>query len=244
MVGVSLVYGGLVALAAGGVALLSRRWRRPGLVTVAGGLVALLTGFALPARERRAGIPRSRLDEFVPAYQFHESHAARVNTDCSVAYDAIKRVTAPEIAFFRTLTAIRRLGRPGPESILSAPDQVPLIDVATRTGFVALANDPGVEIVIGTLVIAPPESIARQPTTPAEFAALRRPGMAKAVMNFRLAADAGGACLVTTETRVFATDPRTTGRFARYWRVIYPGSALIRRMWLRAVKRRAERSAG
>jgi len=25
-----------------------------------------------------------------------------------------------------------------------------------------------------------------------------------------------------------------------YWRVIYPGSALIRRMWLRAIKKRAE----
>jgi hypothetical protein len=32
--------------------------------------------------------------------------------------------------------------------------------------------------------------------------------------------------------------------FAAYWRVIYPGSALIRRMWLRAVKRRAESPVG
>jgi len=29
-------------------------------------------------------------------------------------------------------------------------------------------------------------------------------------------------------------------RFQLYWRVIYPGSALIRRMWLRAIKQRAE----
>jgi len=31
----------------------------------------------------------------------------------------------------------------------------------------------------------------------------------------------------------------TRRRFAGYWRIIYPGSALIRRMWLRAVARRA-----
>ena len=31
-------------------------------------------------------------------------------------------------------------------------------------------------------------------------------------------------------------------RFALYWRVIYPGSALIRRMWLRALRLRAERA--
>ncbi len=45
---------------------------------------------------------------------------------------------------------------------------------------------------------------------------------------------------LTTETRVFATDSRARRRFAVYWRVIYPGSALIRRSWLDAIKRRAE----
>ena len=59
-------------------------------------------------------------------------------------------------------------------------------------------------------------------------------------MNF-LVEDAGpGVCLVTTETRVYATDPSAAGTFARYWRLIYPGRALIRRMWLRAIKQRAE----
>jgi len=33
-------------------------------------------------------------------------------------------------------------------------------------------------------------------------------------------------------------------RFAAYWRVIYPGSALIRVMWLRAIKQRAEAASG
>jgi hypothetical protein len=41
---------------------------------------------------------------------------------------------------------------------------------------------------------------------------------------------------------VFATDPASCRRFAVYWRVIYPGSALIRRMWLRAIRLRAERA--
>ena len=75
-----------------------------------------------------------------------------------------------------------------------------------------------------------------------DFKAIREPGFAIAAMNF-LIEDAGpGACTVTTETRVYAIDAPERRRFARYWRVIYPGSALIRRMWLRAVKRRAEAS--
>ena len=59
-------------------------------------------------------------------------------------------------------------------------------------------------------------------------------------MNFLVEDEGGGWTRVTTETRVFATDAAATRRFAAYWRLIYPGSALIRRMWLRAIARRAE----
>ena len=45
-----------------------------------------------------------------------------------------------------------------------------------------------------------------------------------------------------TGGRVHATDASARRRFAAYWRVIYPGSALIRRMWLRAIRVRAEAS--
>ena len=50
----------------------------------------------------------------------------------------------------------------------------------------------------------------------------------------------GGGTLLTTETRIQATDDQARRSFRRYWRVIYPGSAAIRRAWLRAIRRRAE----
>jgi hypothetical protein len=59
-------------------------------------------------------------------------------------------------------------------------------------------------------------------------------------MNFRVEADGASGSILSTETRVYATDEASKRRFAAYWRVIYPGSALIRRMWLRAIVRRAE----
>jgi hypothetical protein len=46
---------------------------------------------------------------------------------------------------------------------------------------------------------------------------------------------------VITETRVFATDAVALRRFTPYWRIIFPGSAILRVTWLRAVKHRAER---
>ena len=61
-----------------------------------------------------------------------------------------------------------------------------------------------------------------------------------AVINFLVEPDGDGSADVSTETRVHAPDAAAARLFAAYWRVIYPGSALIRRMWLAAVKRRAE----
>jgi hypothetical protein len=112
-----------------------------------------------------------------------------------------------------------------------------------RTGFLLLAQDPGREIVIGMLVIAPhlPESRIR---TADQFAALDGPGYAKATLSFAVQEIRPGISGVRTETRVYATDSRTKRRFARYWRLIYPGSALIRRMWLRAIRLRADRVRG
>ena len=105
------------------------------------------------------------------------------------------------------------------------------------------------ELVFGALVLVPDElrqlpadelQRLRREFTPAKFRALAEPGYAKAVMNFRLEDEGGGWTRLVTETRIVATDDHARRRFAAYWRTIYPGSALIRRMWLRAIRARAE----
>lgn len=74
--------------------------------------------------------------------------------------------------------------------------------------------------------------------SPEEFLSFTEPGFAKAVVGFRL--DPSGAeVLLTTETRFVATDETTRRLMSRYWRIIRPGSDLIRMEWLRAIRRRA-----
>ena len=53
--------------------------------------------------------------------------------------------------------------------------------------------------------------------------------------------DANGRARLATETRVLAERPGARLRFRLYWLVVGPFSALIRRRWLAAAKRRAER---
>lgn len=181
----------------------------------------------------------SALDRVAPSYQFREFHSTTVRATSERAYRAIKEVTASEILFFRELTWLRRFGRPGPESILSAPERRPLLDVATQTSFITLA-DSAREIVVGTVVIRPPHAGAA-PLNADEFTALAaRGGYALATMNFAVTPRADDRCDVSTETRVYATDEAARRRFAAYWWLINLGSAFIRVMWLRAIKRRAE----
>ncbi len=181
----------------------------------------------------------SRLDEFAPAWQFHEVHAIRIAAPPARVFEAVRRVRADEIALFRALTWIRRGGRPLPSSILDAGDREPLIDVAVRGGFLRLADDPPRELVIGTVVLAPHGT--RGILTPEVFQKPLPPGFALATMNFLVTADGPDGSIMSTETRVFATSAAASRRFAAYWRVIYPGSAIIRRMWLRAIEQRATR---
>jgi hypothetical protein len=236
-----LLYAGLLCALIGLIGSFRnrRRWLRVLLI----GVALVFLAFLLPVREYRADGERGRIDEFVPVYQFGERHSRRMQVSCERAYAALKQVTASEISLFRLLTWLRRLGRKGPESILNAPDSLPLLDVATRSGFFWLADEPGREGVLGTVVVAPPGG--KHPSNPAEFGAVTAPGYAVAAMSFRFmpqTTGTGGGCVVTTETRVRANDPKSRRVFARYWRVIYPGSALIRVMWLRAIQRRAERT--
>ena len=214
--------------------------RRRALAVTAGGAMLAAAALHAPAFDSRAQAPSTRLDEFAPAWQFHEVHTLRVNAPPARVFDAIKQVRADEILLFRTLTWIRRGGRPVPASILNPGSQEAIITIATKGGFVILAEEAPRELVLGAIVAAPRGP--RTALTPALFREPFPPDHALATMNFIVTADGPDSSIVSTETRVFANSPEVRKRFARYWRSIYPGSALIRRMWLRAIDRRATAS--
>ena len=152
-----------------------------------------------------------RLDDILPQWQFRERHTIRIDAPPERVYAAIRAVTAREIRFFLSFTALRRLGRRGPPGILNPPPDEPILDVATRTGFELLADDPPREVVVGLRI------------SPHVFAA----------MNFLV-----DGAEVSTETRVHAATRRAAWQFGAYWLLIRAGSGILRRTWLRAVRER------
>ena len=184
------------------------------------------------------------LDHFMPVYHFNEVHAITVRAGASRVFNAIEDATPAEAALFRLLLGARSLpriaaGRKAPQIRNSEP----IFGWATRVGFALLAEQADRELVLGwvgqfwKLVGGSSPRI----TNPQEFLGFDRPDYAKATLNFCLAelSDHTGVRL-TTETRVYATDPVAYRKFAVYWRLIRGGSALVRREWLKAIRRRAE----
>jgi len=243
-----IVDSGLAAAALGLVSLvtplrfLGVGSRLQGLAIAGLGVAAVVAGMLLPAPLERVADVRSDLDRAMPAWQFRERHHLHVNASPEAVYRAIRDVTADDIVLFRTLTWIRSpyFTQSDGGSILRPPAApAPILDVALRSGFLQLSERPGREIVVGAIV-AGRASGAGGARTSENFIRLDAPGFAKATMNFLVEPNRTGGTDVATETRVYGTDAGATRRFAAYWRVIYPGSALIRVMWLRAIKQRAE----
>ena len=241
-----LVYLGFVVAFLGFVSLIRPlralyiRTRRLALLVLALGLLLSVGTALLPYSERHAATATTRLDDWMPRWQVGEKHALEIAAPPEKVFAAIHAVRADEITLFKTLTAIRRCGQDGPENILNAPDQKPLLDVATKTTFLLLEDEAPREIVVGTLIAAPAAQRAARNLTAESFRENLKPGAVLATMNFQVAPAAGGST-VTTETRVYASGDAALRRFGVYWRLIHPGSDLIRRMWLRAIAERAER---
>jgi hypothetical protein len=178
------------------------------------------------------------LDHFLPVYDEHEVHSIAIGARPEAIHRALFEVTPAEIPLFRTLLTLRGLRRPG------ASARRPLIAGAQEGGFTILADEPGRELVLGVIgrFWGLRDRAIRPIRSALDFTAFAEPGFARAAMNFLIEPLDAESCRVTTETRVQATDARARRAFRLYWTVVHPGSALIRRLWLRALERRAERS--
>lgn len=202
------LYGSSLLTIAGLVMLPRKRGVRLTLAGLAGVGAALFW----PVGEKHA-TGTTQLDRVMPVWEFDERHEIEIAATPEQIFDAVRRVRAGDIRFFNTLTAIRRGGGRSPEGILNAGKDAPILDVALRGGFFVMADDSPRELVIGSYVIRPKRAIA--------------------AMNFLVEGNR-----LITETRVHTTDDWARRRFAAYWRIIHPGSDIIRREWLAAIKRR------
>jgi len=182
------------------------------------------------------------LDEFLPDYSWNELHTTQVAAPPDRVLAAVRELTSREVPLLVALMSLRlvpqAIARRSADRLRRRLDG-PLLEQFARGGFVVLAERPD-ELVWGVVGRFWTTGGGVEPVDAAGFAAFDAPGFAKGAINFHARA-AGTGTLLSTETRIQATDDSARRSFGRYWRVIGPFSALIRRDWLRAIRKRAER---
>jgi hypothetical protein len=156
------------------------------------------------------------IDDLLPAYDVHEVHSVALPLDPQRAIAAALATPVAADPLVRTLLRVRGLRTGGT-----------IADALAWMGFQELARAEG-EVVFGASGTPwrPRGGIRSFHDAP--------PGTVRIAADFR----ADGKTL-TTETRVAATDAAARRAFLRYWRVVGPFSALIRRRWLAAIARAA-----
>lgn len=159
-----------------------------------------------------------------------ERHQIIVRAPVANVYAAVRELDIGRAKVTRLLFKLR--GLPA-TSTISMKDFL-------RLRFTVLGEKEGQEFVLGLVgkFWSPTGGLRRVQAD--EFNGFDQRGYAKAVWNFSLREQPGGNVVLSTETRVRCTDPKTRRRFRLYWAFIGTFSGCIRRDILRSLKQNAE----
>jgi hypothetical protein len=240
----TLAYAGIV-LALLGLANLVIPFRFLGIRKRAIGALLLVSGVALtiaalfwPAPMIRVAQPKTRLDDIMPDYQFSETHSIRIHAPSERVMQAVRESTFGDMKSLATLLKIRAgtLRTPSHEADAFSQDKR-IIDAFSASGYATGGSDHEIVTCGGANVRAQRPLML---SSLQQFAEYREPGAVKMAFDFYVEDTSDGRSTLTAETRVLATDDLTRRGMGRYWRLIVPGSGLLRRQWLDGIKRRAE----
>lgn len=210
-----------------------------------GGFIICLASILWPAAVRKSPTSNQYIDKFLPDYAFNEVHTVRIKGTPDEIKSVLHVMGVKDIPIVHLLMKIRGI----------ADEDVDMSDRASKSNsasdtfstpdfnFFVLSDEEFItfmilksSILIKSKVAAPPEV-----NSPEEFLEFSKPRYVKVAMNFRFDAVGNGETVLSTETRIHGTGHSDAQRFARYWRVVYPGSAIIRRVWLDAIRKRVEK---
>lgn len=211
------------------------RRRAVGAPVLAGGVVLALTALVWPAPIIRVAQSRTRFDQVLPEFHFSERHSTRVHASRAQVMQAIRESTFADLKSLAMLLKIRGAVLRTPVQASAGMLTTRILGGSSRSGFFQDGRENEIAMLwaFDFRKQRPADLHSLQ-----EFAACREQGVIKMGFNFTVEADRDGWCTVTTETRALVLDsPRG---MATYWRLIVPGSGLLRLQWLDAIKTRAE----
>jgi len=238
----TLAYSGIVLALCGQANLvlpfrfLGVRKRAVGALILAGGVGLAIVALHWPAPMIRVAQHRTVLDDSMPEYQFFERHSARIHARPELVMQAIRQSTFGDMKSLATLLKIRGAALRIHDTGGLLPDKR-ILDAFSASGYLSGGSEHEIVMFGGWNVRA---NRRLEVHTVQEFADYREQGAVKMAYDFNVEDAGGGWSTLTAETRVAALDDLTRRGMGRYWRLIVPGSGLLRLQWLEGIKKRAE----
>jgi hypothetical protein len=168
------------------------------------------------------------IDNFMPKYDFVETHDIRIRANAETVYQALWKFDACESWITRWLFFLRGL----------PSDKMTLNDLK-RFRFEILDQIINRELVIGLAGRFWSINGSLQEVNAGNFRQFDKKGFAKAAWNFSID-ESENETRLTTETRIQCLDEESRKSFGFYWTFIQPFSGLIRNEMLKSVKKKAE----
>ena len=189
----------------------------------------------------RASDSMLMIDRFLPHYDFAVVHATVLQAPPEACYQAARGLDLLRDPVIRTLLGFRSLpqrvaDRLGGNRVASGEGVSTFgLDDMIRYDWILLGEEPGVEIALGQIgrPWKPVGASSGPSVEQAGFAAFDQPGFAKIAFSLRVQPYGATSSIVTMDTRIVLTDPKSRRRFTQYWKLVGPFVRLIDRMTLR-----------
>jgi multisubunit Na+/H+ antiporter MnhB subunit len=181
---------------------------------------------------------QQHIDALMPEYSFREYHEVQVQASPNYVMQTMRQVSISDIPTVRFLLRLRELAGGKREDIDHSRQKKSLSESQSTqdSGFFSDAN----EFVSGKIMKSWVTAIPPRMTTAEQFISFKDSGYIKVAFNFYVKNLGNGKTLLSSETRIHANDDKARRIFGRYWTIIYPGSAITRRLLLDAVATRVE----
>lgn len=185
------------------------------------------------------------IDRYLPTFDETYIYEASVNATPEATYAAMKE-TNPRDPVIDLLFELRELpqriarrwrGEPRP----ATPPSVTFGEI-TKQGpqWVVLAEEHGVELVIGAVGRFWHKDYGTRKVTEPEFIPFNEPGFAKLAISLAVRA-AGSGTILRYEARTATADETARRTFRQYWRFIGTGVGIVMRRVVRRIRHEAER---
>jgi hypothetical protein len=215
------------------------------LSVVLGGVLMAAISLLYPVKTKHSPTTNQTIDDLMPGYAFNEIHDVCIKASPGKIKQVLQVTGVKDIPVAHLLMKIRGIADEDVDLTDKASNNLVSSDTVSTPdfNFFVVAPDEWITVMILNSVIitnnenqtAPPEI-----STLEQFTSFKHPGYVKVVVNFRFISTNNDETILTTETRVQGIERRDSQVFGRYWRIIYPGSAIIRRVWLDTIKKKAQ----